>query len=187
MSDVSDLYSSSQYEGTAPDHFAYPLSDIDPRLVTPELSFSQLSTDSTLNPEFIRPLTIPSSLERVGPKRIKEFILYSKMNKQEFMEWWIQTQSGSELHNEEKEKVKWDGEGFSSDVWQHFHQVAHKTTGEPKVMCKRCGKILAHPQSSGHGTTAMKRHWDKNDACRKSKAAEQASLPSYFQRQVRKA
>lgn len=33
-------------------------------------------------------------------------------------------------------------------------QVAHSSDGAPKVMCKRCGAILEHPQSLSSGTTA---------------------------------
>src|SRR5271156_4146061 len=187
MSEASDLYSSSLYEENIPNNLTYPLSDIDPQLFSPELSFSQQSNGSTPNPEFRQPLIIPSSLERVGPKRVKQYVLYKAMNRQDFIEWWIQTQHGGELNKlntEEKEKVKWDGDGLSSDVWQHFHQVAHKNTGEPKVMCKRCGKILNHPHSSGHGTNAMKRHWEKTKACNKASTTNQVTLSGFLQKQV---
>jgi hypothetical protein len=109
MSEVSDLYSSSLYEGAAPDNLTYPLSDIDPQLLSPELSFSQQSAGSTPNFEFCQPLIIPSSLERVGPKRVKQYVLYKTINRQDFVKWWIQTQNGSEvnkLNTDDKEKIK---------------------------------------------------------------------------------
>ena len=106
MSEASDLYSSSLYEETAPDNFAYPWSDIDLQLIAPELSFSQQSTGSLQNPEFLRPPTIPSSLQRVGPHRIKPWILYTPMNKEEYINWWLQTECGSSLSKDKKDKIK---------------------------------------------------------------------------------
>jgi hypothetical protein len=56
------------------------------------------------------------------------------MNKEEFVDWWIQTQSG----HSENQPTFWDRKGQRADIWADFKQVAYFITGQPKVMCKHC-------------------------------------------------
>lgn len=53
----------------------------------------------------------------------------------------------------------------TSVLWEHFEQVAHEKTGEPKVMCKRCFTTLTHPGHKRTGTSALKAHL-KGGTCR---------------------
>lgn len=88
MSQLPDLYSSSLYEGDILDPRSCFQSD-DVNLFTSEPSVSQQTIVSVLESDFTRPLSVPSSLQRVSPGRTKTWILYSEMSKDEFIEWWL--------------------------------------------------------------------------------------------------
>jgi BED zinc finger. len=103
---------------------------------------------------------LPPSLRRVGGRR-KEWALWSEMTKTEFIEWWLTTQYATTLPN--PGQVHWDGVGQSSKAWECFDQVANITSGEPKVLCRRCGDFLQHPWR--HGPSGMSRHL-KKDKCK---------------------
>ena len=160
MSQASDFLSSSFHGG---DDLGYPFSDDIPQLIT-ETSFSQQSFSSIPDSEFIQPLLIPPSLQCVGPDRNKSWVLYSNMNKTDFIEWWLQTEFGSK--GDDKKKMNWAGSGTHSDVWNYFDPVAHFSSGQPKVLCQRCGKLLDHPSYTSNGTKSMNRHW-KSENCQR--------------------
>jgi hypothetical protein len=175
MSQSTDVYSSSLYESDSIDPLSYlPLDGL--QLFTPDLSSSQQSL--TLVPEagFLTPLAIPSSLQRVGQGRRKPWILYSDMSKDDFLHWWLETQFGN-AQSEKKKKIHWDGARHISDIWKHFDQVAHHVTGEPKVMCRKCGKIMDHPNHTLNGTNSLRRHC-KGDFCQRAtnKVAKQPDI-----------
>jgi hypothetical protein len=165
---LSDTGPSSLYDGT----ISYIPSD-DFQVFTEEPLFSQQTVVSGSNSEFRQPLLIPASLERTGSGPKKPYVLYSNMTKKDFVEWWLQTQFGTQQHS--KKKFRWDARQLS-DVWKSFDQVAHYQTGEPKVICQRCGRILEHPQQSLNGTTSMKRHLE-GGLCQKT-AIETRKQPS---------
>ena len=161
QSQQSDILSSF-YDGEA-DNLGYLTSFNEPTT----LSSSQPTLD-TFGSEFIRPSIpppIPPSFTRVGPTRRKTFVLYDIMAHTEWVDWWLQTDYG------QKRKMQWDAE-HSAKIWKDFEQVAQITDGSPKVMCKRCYKILEHPQTplqSGkglHGTSTMIKHL-KTGACKR--------------------
>lgn len=186
MSHLSNLYTSSLYEGDSrdtADSLSYLQSD-NLHLLNTEPSFSQRTITSAPESDFVQPPIVPGSLQRVGPDRKKTWILYSEMSKDEFVEWWLRTTHGSE--HGDKKKFNWNRSGHLSDVWNHFDQVAHHTTGLPKVMCRRCGKILDHPSYTAHGTNSMGRHW-KGEKCRRSanQASKQPNIRSLMQDTVR--
>lgn len=166
QSQQSDSLSSSIYDSNI-DNIAYLPSDA-PQLLTSDLSSSQQTFDS-FDPEFLRPRPpplIPSSLTRVGPDRRKAYVLYDEMVYTDWVDWWLQTDFGKQS------KIRWDSK-HQSDVWKAFHQVANGSDGAPKVMCKRCGQILEHPQTlcqgtnMRHGTSTMNKHL-KGINCRKA-------------------
>ncbi|OQD95763.1 hypothetical protein PENVUL_c105G07924 [Penicillium vulpinum] len=97
-------------------------------------STSQQTFDVSV-PAFLRPDDPPllpqlERFERVGPDRKRSYFLYDRMNHQEWVEWWLQTDYGS------KGKVAWHSNHLSH-VWEHFTQVAHSSNGSPKVMFRR--------------------------------------------------
>ena len=129
----------------------------DPNL-DPNLLDSEQTTTSVIDPEFTQPALVNSSLQRVGPDRRKQFVLYNAMNnasKVKFIEWWRTTVRGGD--QEAQRKVRWDAKHIS-DIWKGFDQVAHHITGEPMVMCRSCGILLSHPHSKQTGTNSLKRH-----------------------------
>jgi hypothetical protein len=81
------------------------------------------------------------------------------------LEWWFQTQFGVTQSQQLKgKKIQWDGAGYHSKAWEKFDQVAHYITGEPKAMCKQCGRTIDHPNCSSNRTIALWRHL-KADKC----------------------
>ncbi|KAG0152779.1 hypothetical protein PDIDSM_2584 [Penicillium digitatum] len=133
-------FASSQFGGDY-DNLSYLIPSNYP--ATP--STSQQTFDVSV-PAFLRPDDPPllphlERFEHVGPDRKKLYFLYDRMNHQEWVEWWLQTDHGS------KGKVAWHSNHLSH-VWDHFTQVAHSSDGSPNVMCKHCSAILEHPYAA---------------------------------------
>jgi hypothetical protein len=139
LSQFSNAYPSSLNDGDALDN----LQSDDQQLFNPDLLFSQQSFNSVSDSDFLRPPLpppppLPPSLQRVSPDRRKTYILYTDMTKNDFVAWWLKTDFGR------KKRMRWDARQ-QSDVWKYFDQVAKGDDGEPKVICKRCMKVLDHP------------------------------------------
>lgn len=120
--------------------------------------------NSTPDVNFTRPvvpLPIPETLQRVGPPRKKIYILWTEMANNEFVAWWLQTEFGSQMKRNIFD-VK-----HQSECWDYFEQVAAPQDGTPKVMCKVCNHILAHPADRHRGTTHMNKHYTQGVNCRK--------------------
>jgi hypothetical protein len=100
------------------------------------------------------------------------------MTKNDFVNWWLNTDFGSKP---EAKRIHWDKQGYLSDVWSHFDQVAHPSTGQPKVMCKQCGKLLDHPNFTKNGTNALRRHWRKGNC---KPAPKQSGIKQIIQQVV---
>lgn len=177
----SDAGSSNYYEADIADNQSYLQSD-HPQLLTPDLVCSQQTITSAPGTDFLQTPSAPASLRRVGPDRKKSYILYEEMTKEDFIIWWLQTQYTS--MEDQKKKIRWEGKR-SSDVWQHFNQVAHHISGQPKVMCQRCGNILPHPHEHLNGTNSMKRHY-ASERCLKAAndATKQRNIQQSFQSAV---
>ncbi|KAJ5249389.1 hypothetical protein N7524_011705 [Penicillium chrysogenum] len=166
-------FTSSQFGGDY-DNLSYLIPSNYP--ATP--STSQQTFDVSI-PAFLRPDDPPllsqlERFERVGPNRKRLYFLYDRMNHQEWVEWWLQTDYGS------KGKVAWHSNHLSH-IWEHFTQVAHSSDGSPKVMCKHCSAILKHPyaakkdangKDARHGTTTMTRHL-RTSACKRAVSGDQ--------------
>ncbi|KAG0157822.1 hypothetical protein PDIDSM_5332, partial [Penicillium digitatum] len=78
-----------------------------------------------------------------------------------------------------------------TEIWNSYHQVAQGIDGAPKVMCKRCGKILEHPytlspNSTGkaqyHGTSTIQKH-RKTAGCLRSEKGKKAEITNFLQRE----
>ena len=163
------------------------LSYLIPSSRVPTPSGSQLTIEpfDAIDTDFLRPsnlLPIPHSLTRVGPDRRKAYVLYDNMAYEEWVEWWLQTDYG------QKSKISWDS-NRNSNIWSNFDQVAYTKDGAPKVMCKRCSKILEHPHSplpSGkgyHGTSTMLKHL-KTAGCRKAQQGGKGEITQFLQKVV---
>jgi hypothetical protein len=155
------------------------------RAPTPPGSQLTIEPLDAIDTDFLRPsnlLPIPSSLTRVGPNRRKAYVLYDDMAYKEWVDWWLQTDYG------QKSKLSWDS-NRNSNIWSNFDQVACTKDGAPKVMCKRCLKILEHPHSlspSGkgyHGTSTMLKHL-KTAGCRKAQQGGKGEITKFLQKVV---
>ncbi|KAJ5853100.1 hypothetical protein N7534_005643 [Penicillium rubens] len=166
-------FSSSIYDG---DLDLIPYSQF-----TPDFSESQetLPTEDFLRPAI--PSSIPLCLTRVGPNRVKNYLLYDEMVHNE----WLETGYGK------KHNIPWDAT-HQSTTWNDFHQVANISDGAPKVMCKRCGQILEHPnfvretkdgRKPRQGTSTMKTHL-KTAACVKASQGQKSDITRFLQKNV---
>lgn len=179
------IFSSSIYEGDI-DSLAYVTSDTS-QSFTPDLSVSQQTLDS-FDPDFLRPPlppTIPSSLTRVGPGRNKAYVLYDEMLHSDWVSWWLETGFGK------KGNILWDS-NHQSSTWNEFHQVAHSSDGAAKVMCKRCGQILEHPnfiretkdgKKQRQGTSTMKNHLNTL-ACKRAAQGQNTGITKFLRKGV---
>ncbi|EED11521.1 conserved hypothetical protein [Talaromyces stipitatus ATCC 10500] len=104
----------------------------------------------------------PETLERVGPRNKKIYVLWTEMVNDDFVTWWLSTEYGSQM----KRNI-FEGK-HQSECWQHFHQVAAIQDGSPKVMYKVCNHILSHPADRHRGTSSMNKHYSSGVNCRKS-------------------
>lgn len=162
MSQLSDVYASTSFEGgqldalqyLVPDDTlsqrgsqGYPFSDSQFDLV-PDLP------DTPINRSWVGPSPpAPNTLPRIKPDRITEFIVCTPEMSAEFVEW-LQTDFGL------KKRINWDMRPQSSraDCWAGFQQVANGKDGNPGVMCNRCRTVLEHPATNHTGTSSMKKH-----------------------------
>ena len=167
MSQDTDLASSSF-------HGSYGLD-----LFHSDLHSSQQTIESTPASEPVYPM-MSSSLERFG----NDWIVYSEMSKEDFIFWWLQTIHGNELR--ERNKSFWDRSRSHSEAWNSFKQVAHTVTGDPKIVCQKCGQLLDHPSRKLNGTTPMARHL-RGEKCQRlsNRLVGDSSLQELFARQVR--
>lgn len=171
MSQLSDVFSSSLYEGE------------DNQLSL--FSESQQTIVSHTDPALClnQPPFVPTSLKR-SADRIKTWVIFEEMSKIEFLNWWFETQAGA---NESTQKqLQWDGRKQNTDLWSQFEQVAHYKTGEPRVMCKNCGKVLGHPSfgkpGTRNGTSTLRRH--QNSCRREIKQGKQPKIQHLIQNTV---
>ncbi|KAJ5642601.1 hypothetical protein N7490_006601 [Penicillium lividum] len=166
MSQDTDLASSSF-------HGSYGLD-----LFPSDLESSQQTIESTPASKLLHPM-ISSSLERFG----NDWIVYSEISKEDFIFWWLQTIHGNELR--ERNKSFWDRSRSHSEAWNSFKQVAHTVTGDPKIVCQKCGQLLDHPSRKLNGTTPMARHL-RGEKCQRlsNRVAGNSSLQELFARQA---
>lgn len=191
QSQPTDILSSSAYNAELESlDYLIPSNEI------PTLSGSQYTLDTIDAPSLrsevslrSNPLQYPPSLTQVGPNRKKAFLLYDTMVHSDFVEWWLQTDYGS---RPQADKFGWDTHGRNDSIWSHFHQVAHSTDGAPKVMCKRCDRVLEHPYSlrlvgngrpTYQGTSTMAKHLRTN-ACLQATAGKKTDISQFFKNRV---
>jgi hypothetical protein len=164
MSQLSDPFPSSLYGDS-----------FDQSSIIPDDIFSDLPDTEQTESQTVQ--TIPSSLERVKDQT-KSWVRYTSMTKDDFVNWWLHTQYGSKP---EAKRVSWDKTGYSSDMWPFFDQIAHSSTGQPKVICKQCNKMYDHPTYTTNGTNGPRRHWKKGK-CKPE--AKQANIQQLLQQTV---
>jgi len=156
-SQFSDQYPSSFFEENPLDKLSTLPSDgpFNP-------SYGQSTPNPSSSTEFTQPVFSPvilETLERVGPAKNKNYILWTEMVNDDFVRWWLNTEYGSEI----KRNI-FIGKRHA-ESWDYFHQVAAVQNGYPKVMCKKCDHILAHPADRHRGTSTMNRHYSQGTNC----------------------
>lgn len=163
-SQFSDHYPSSAFEDNPRDTLSFftidgqfNLDRCETPISTPEVNL--------LRP--VIPPVIPETLERVGPPKRKNYIRWTEMVNEDFIVWWLKTEYGSKMKRNIFEGKR------NADCWDHFHQVAAVQDGSPKVICKNCDHILAHPADKRLGTSTMNRHLSQAGACWKGSTQSQ--------------
>ena len=74
-----------------------------------------------------------------------------------FNDWW-DTTPFSRRQNDNGAKFRWKSSSRKSFVWEHFDDVAEYPNGTPKVHCRHCKQIFAHPSDRNLGTHALGSH-----------------------------
>lgn len=149
-------------------------------------SFSEHSLPP-IRPHFT--VSAPESLHRVGKHLQKHWILFNdniidpnmEISRKSFVEWWLKTEFGEK--EDLQKSIQWQSKQKTSNVWDCFDQVAHEKTGEPKVMCKRCLAVLAHPSHRRAGTSPMKIHL-RGITCAKPSGSKKQSIDQLLQNMV---
>jgi hypothetical protein len=62
--------------------------------------------------------TLPETLERVGPPKRRNFILWTEMVNEDFIVWWLKTEYGSKMKRNIFERKR------NAECWDHFYQAA---------------------------------------------------------------
>jgi hypothetical protein len=157
-SQFSEHYPSSAFEDNPQDTLSFFTSD---GLFNVDGHETPISTPdvSLLRP--VIPPAFPDTLERVGPPKRKDYILWTEMANEDFIVWWLKTEYGSKMKRNIFEGKR------NAECWDHFYQVAAIQDGSPKVICKHCDHILAHPADKRRGTSTMNRHCSQKGACRR--------------------
>jgi hypothetical protein len=73
-----------------------------------------------------------------------------------FSTWWCDTtwyRNNTQIPNP---KLPVWGSSKDAANWQYFVEGAVRSTGEPKIICIRCDKVMTH--TFKHGTSAMSDH-----------------------------
>ncbi|KAJ5767427.1 hypothetical protein N7533_000010, partial [Penicillium manginii] len=160
MSQLSDVYASSSFDGVQLDTLQY---------LVPNDSLSQRESQSQLLSESqfgsvpdlpdlpthrsrVAPQA-PDTLTRIKPDRINEYVVFTTTMTAEFIQWWLETDFGK------KKRINWDV-NRRAECWKGFQQVANTKDGKPGVICKRCRTILEHPTTNHTGTSLMQKHLD---------------------------
>jgi hypothetical protein len=151
---VYDHYSSSIFGDNPSDNLNFLSADT---LYT-DTSTSALDPSPT---QLLAVLSPPDNLQRVGPLRKQNYVLWTEMANDEFVAWWLQTEFGSRIKRNIFEGRR------QAECWKHFHQVAAIKDGAPKVLCKSCDHALHHPGDGHRGTSTMNKHYSSSVNCRK--------------------
>jgi hypothetical protein len=97
---------------------------------------------------------------QIGPKNL--YFRWKPEYHDKFVEWWLSTQWAVQaVANQSIDLVKqlnWESQNRKSIAWKQFDQGIHRITGEPKVICQNCNKVLAHPNTRNTGTKALSGH-----------------------------
>ncbi|KAJ5343441.1 hypothetical protein N7541_007919 [Penicillium brevicompactum] len=112
----------------------------------------------------------PSTLPRIKPDRINEFIACTPEMTAEFVKWWLDTGYGK------SKRINRDGNltNRRAECWKGFQQVANAKDGKLGVMCNKCRTVLTHPATNHTGTSSMQKHLD-GPRCRRQLPKKGAS------------
>lgn len=160
MSQLSDIYASSSFDGVQLDALQYLIPDDS---LSQRESQSQLQSESQFGsvPDLPDLPThrsrvvpqAPDTLTRIKPDCINEYIILTTTMTAEFIQWWLETDFGK------KKRINWDM-NRRAECWKGFQQIANAKDGKPGVICKRCRTILEHPSTNHTGTSSMQKHLD---------------------------
>lgn len=132
---------------------------------------SQSSLTNTMPPPPLLPTTVN-----------KQYVIWNKKKQDQFNAWWLNTSWGITVMAGDGAPFhpNWGTTKKSSNVWDHFHEVAHARSGEPKVSCQTCDKVFNHPNTKNTGTSTMGKHL-KLDKCDSKKPRHQQLDVNYTQ------
>jgi hypothetical protein len=93
-----------------------------------------------------------------------------------WMAWWSDT---TWAKNPDGALPRWNSLGRSSPIWKQVREAANIITGQPHVLCRNCGAVLAHPIPTGIGTKHLLNH-RKTNLCRQTTSPVHGGQPTTF-------
>ena len=102
-----------------------------------------------------------------------------------FSTWWYDTTWYKDNTQVPNPKLPIWGSSKDAANWQYFVEGAVRSTGEPKIICIRCDKVMTH--TFKHGTSAMSDHilTKKCISTSKRRGLSQPSVEEGFRAAVR--
>jgi hypothetical protein len=157
------------------------------------------SSDTRLESQIFSDITddsfgSPLSFNRIG--RSKLFFQWTQEQHTQFLEWWLSTEwvinaaADQDGADDLATRVNWNSTSRKSEFWKSFDQAANRHTGEPVLICQKCGISIVHPGIRNSGTNALKNHV-LSQSCRQifqvrnnREGEHQASRYSIFEKPV---
>ena len=105
----------------------------------------------------------PTSLSRSLDNQAVLYPLGDSIKCDIFQAWWDLTPYGVQLPI--SKRPRWGKQStHQNSVWPYFTEGADIMQGEPKAICKLCGKVIVHPTPKNSGTRAFWNHLN-SDRC----------------------
>jgi hypothetical protein len=76
--------------------------------------------------------------------------VYSEADQLVFLQWWRTTHwyfTNTARKPDDRVRIIWDSTLNRAGFWEYYSLAAQKSNGEPKLICRRCDKALAHPSN----------------------------------------
>lgn len=138
-------------------------------------SLSQLESspsESPLQSDLVLTGQSPLPPDNLCRTKCNTIVLWDSERRDVFQSWYTTTPYYAYVqspNSDPKYKSPWDNTSARrSDLWKHFDEGAETRQGRPKVICKLCGQVMAHPSYQGGTTTNLFRHL-KSDTCKKKR------------------
>ena len=139
------------------------------------LDNNSISSDPFSN-DLVEP--IEPEFDRIGKHRTH--FKWTRDNHPRFIPWWTETEWVVERAGTTDidwvKRLAWDSQHRTSIQWENFDQAAHRLSGEPALICRKCYTVLTHPNIKNIGTKALQNHISSLSCQKGSMGTSQSNL-----------